>query len=60
MLSKAPSVDSSLDCHDWSLSEAGDEEVTEWGKYLDVGEEVRRVSVGTAASVWSTIAVSHG
>lgn len=58
----ASSVDSTHHCHDWIVSEACDEEVKEWGKYLNVGEGDRRASVATAASsaVWSTIAVSHG
>lgn len=60
VLSSASSVSSAH----WIVSEACDEEVKEWGQYLNglgSGDD-RRVSVTTAASsaVWSTIAVSHG
>lgn len=60
-ITSASSVDSRHHCHDWIVSEACDEEVKEWGQYLNVGEDDRRASVATAASsaVWSTIAVSH-
>ncbi|KAI9459874.1 hypothetical protein BJY52DRAFT_1211653 [Lactarius psammicola] len=59
VLSLASSVDSSH----WIVSEACDEEVKEWGQYLNAGgDDDRRASVATAASSteWSTIAVSHG
>ncbi|KAN0142177.1 hypothetical protein V8E53_000639 [Lactarius tabidus] len=61
-ITSASPVDSTHHCHDWIASEACDEEVKEWGQYLNVGEDDHRASVATAASsaVWSTIAVSHG
>jgi len=58
----SPSSVHSAHCHGWIVSEARDEEVKEWGQYLNGSAEDRRASVATAASsaVWSTVAVSHG
>jgi len=46
----------------WIWAAACDEELKEWGQYLDEERENCRLSVATAASdaVWSTIANSHG
>jgi len=46
----------------WIWAAARDEELKEWGQYLDEERESCRLSVATAASsaVWSTIANSHG
>jgi hypothetical protein len=50
--------------HGWILSAAGDEELKEWGQYLDetCANPNRRLSGGTAASStgWSAIALSCG
>jgi hypothetical protein len=62
VLSSASSVGSThRHHHGWIVTEACDEELKEWGQYLNGGADDRRASVATAASaVWSTIAVSHG
>ncbi|KAI0297044.1 hypothetical protein B0F90DRAFT_1742649 [Multifurca ochricompacta] len=61
-VSPASSVEDSQEVQKWITSEAREEELAEWGQYLEGGRETRRASVGTTTSsaVWSTIAVSHG
>ncbi|KAF8259915.1 hypothetical protein EI94DRAFT_1717865 [Lactarius quietus] len=58
-VTSASSVDGARHRHEWIVSEACDEEVKEWGQYLNGGGDDHRASVATAA-VWSKIAVSHG